>query len=121
MFSDKPICKGEIIEVCPAIVISHEEVERCKETLLYEYLFDWGEHGGPECIPCGFGLLYNHSSDPNIEWDTCPEDGTIEFTALKDIPADEELCHDYWPEQTVPFDGNGRWRARMEHMEQHLP
>ncbi|MDD5751891.1 MAG: SET domain-containing protein-lysine N-methyltransferase [Candidatus Peribacteraceae bacterium] len=114
MFSDKPIRKGEIVEVCPAIIISHEEAERCRETLLYEYLFDWGEHGGPECLPCGFGLLYNHSSDPNIEWDTRSGDETIIFTALKDIPADEELCHDYWPGQTIPFDSNGCWRARME-------
>jgi len=114
--TDAPIAKDAIVEVCPAIILSHEDVLAVRDTVIYEYTFDYDDHGGRECLPCGFGMLYNHSATPNIEWDTDLERQAIVFTALRDIKVGEELCHNYWPEAEVLFDDRGRWRERLEKM-----
>lgn len=116
VYSDAPFKEGDIVEICPAIILSHEEVEHLKHTLLYEYLFDWGEHGTEECLPCGLGMIYNHSGDANLEWDTNEQDTTVIFSAVRDIPAGEELCHDYWFGDEVIFDGP-KWRDLLEKKE----
>lgn len=118
VFTDAFIKKDDIVEVCPVTVLSREEVEAVRETIVYEYLFDWSDvRGNEECLPSGFGLIYNHSSEPNIEWDTDFATQSVIFTALRDIEPGEELCHNYWPGQVVVFDEQGRSRARMEAME----
>jgi SET domain-containing protein len=45
----------------------------------------------------GYGMLYNHSDDPNLFHRTAGR-LTIEFVALRDIEKGEELTHDYGPE-----------------------
>jgi len=114
VYSDLPIREGDIVEVCPIILLEKQEVESVKKTLVYDYTFDWDEKTGTECLPLGYGMIYNHSADPNIEWDTDPENETVVFTALRDIPAGEELCHNYWPGQTVVFT-DGKWREELEY------
>src|SRR3989338_2032434 len=113
VYSDTLIREGDTVEVCPVIPLTKEEVERCKQMLIYDYTFDWNEETCAECLPLGFGTLYNHSPNPNIEWDTDHEHETVVFTALRDIPAGEELCHYYLPGQDIVFE-NGKWRLKLE-------
>ena len=50
-------------------------------------------------IALGLGMVYNHSSDPNAEWEINEEDNRfIRFVAVKEIKENEEICHDYGDE-----------------------
>ena len=41
-------------------------------------------------------MIYNHGSPPNAEWQIADGDNRfIEFTALADIKAGDEILHDY--------------------------
>jgi hypothetical protein len=105
VFASKDFKKDEVIEVCPVIIMSHEDSELIISTVLNEYQFQWGKDGKEGAICLGYGSLYNHSHTPNAEFDTDLEKRTITFTALKDIKKGEEICTNYdWEldDPTVP-------------------
>jgi hypothetical protein len=52
---------------------------------------------GKLMLVLGYGMLYNHSADPNLFHRSAGRQ-LIEFVALRDIAAGEELTHDYGPE-----------------------
>ena len=47
----------------------------------------------------GYGMIYNHGSPANAEWQIADVDNRfIEFTALADIRAGDDILHDYGEE-----------------------
>jgi SET domain-containing protein len=95
VFCTHPLHAGDIIEICPAIVLPHQEIDLLSQSLLFEYYFLWGEQNDQCAIALGYGSLYNHSPDPNAEFTPDFGDDTILFIALKDIAAGEEITVDY--------------------------
>ncbi len=69
------------------------DVSAVKDTLLARYSFQWAEGG--VALALGYGSLYNHSSNPNCVYWTIKGEGVIEFVALVDIQAGEELRVNY--------------------------
>jgi hypothetical protein len=59
--------------------------------VLYDYTFSFGANLEDAAIALGFGSLYNHSSRPNATYIKCFEDRAIDFVALRDIKAGEEI------------------------------
>lgn len=52
----------------------------------------------------GYGMIYNHSYNPNIQWKIIDYNKRIiKFFAVRDISANEELCHNY---------GSMYWKSR---------
>lgn len=93
VFTSRDIPAGTTIENAPIIRLNLDDMEAIHETRLHDYYFLWGEHAC--AIALGYGSLYNHSRDPNTEYEMDFEDEDIRFFALRDIPAGSELLINY--------------------------
>ena len=124
VFCSEKIKKGEVVEIAPCLFFSEEEYWLIEKTDLSYFTYgidnDWREGDLEEdeeatvaALALGNGSLYNHSEKPNIDYDfegTEGPDGffeigdTIKFTALRNIPAHEELCINYGEDAANYFD-----------------
>ena len=68
VFTSKEISEGDLIEVCPVIVISKAELPILHKTILHDYYFLWGEEMTDCAIALGYGSLYNHAVHPNANF-----------------------------------------------------
>lgn len=100
VFATAPHAQGALIERCWVMPLDAEESTRSLTMpVLNRYLFPWFD--GTRCIISGAGLLYNFDSpeatrrDPNTECVLRRGISAIEFRALRDIGAGEELTWDY--------------------------
>jgi uncharacterized protein len=100
VFATQPFATGETVEVCPCLEIPEEQVVGVLEA--YVFASAWTE--GYNTLLFGYGSLYNHSADPNVEVVQEGEDA-IAMIALRDIEAGEELFHhygdDYWDTRDI--------------------
>lgn len=95
VFALHAIHKGEVIEICPVIVVSATDVELLKRTELHNYYFSWGHKKETVAIALGFGSMYNHSYHPTALYKKHYEQHLIEFIALNTIEKDEEITTNY--------------------------
>lgn len=95
VFTAEEIPAGALIEICPVIVISEQEVDVIHHTDLHDYYFVWGEENEMAAIALGYGSLYNHSFSPNAEFVLDLDHRTIEIFALRDIRPGEEITFNY--------------------------
>ena len=95
VFAAASIIRGEVVEVCPVIVIPAEQWHHVEPTVLALYIFNFGPEGEHAAIALGYGSLYNHSYSPNAEYTKHWEERVIHFTALRDIAVDEEITVNY--------------------------
>jgi SET domain-containing protein len=95
VFTSQDIEKGDVVEVCHVLVLEQHDAERIEKTTLKDYVFWWGESGIESCLVLGLGMLYNHSSDPNLTVERDFENLQICFRATRDISSHEELTHSY--------------------------
>ena len=103
VFATANIKKGEVIEVCPIIAVPKSQEKILRKTLLDDYVFPWATKNQPAVV-LGYGSLYNHSYDPNIEYDEDVKKKVMVFTALRNIKKGEELMSNY----------NGDWDSKEE-------
>jgi SET domain-containing protein len=93
VFTSRDIPKGSIIESAPVIICSEKDRLIIHKTLLHDYYFLWNEN---ECaIALGYGSLYNHSDKPNADFALDYMSNTIDFSAIMDIQAGEEIMINY--------------------------
>lgn len=108
VFTDTKINEGDLIESSPVIEFPEEEWEHIGETNLNSYCFFWGEELKQGALALGNGSLYNHSYKPNARYVRRVGDGLIDFVAVRDIEAGEEITVNYngYPEddESVWFD-----------------
>ncbi len=95
VFTSVTIETGDMIEICPLIIIPPNEVKSIHKTILHDYYFLWTEPAYSACIALGFGSLYNHNAANNAEVFMDVETQEIEFRACKTIIAGEEIFIDY--------------------------
>lgn len=95
VFAARDIEAGEIIEICPVLVFPLSELPHMRQTMLDDYYFDWGEDGKYYAVCLGYGSLYNHEYEPNAEYGMDFEAETIDFYAIKAIPAGVEITVNY--------------------------
>lgn len=94
VFAAQKIGKEEIIEECPCLTFREgEEAEHIDRTPLECYYFRWKE--GINAILFGYGSLYNHSYAPNALYRRNYDTSSMEFVALRDIEAGEEITINY--------------------------
>jgi len=89
------INEGDLIEICPVIVFSKEDLEKIHSTHLHDYYFLWGENRDQGAIALGFGSLYNHSDRPNAVFEIDVLDDEIRFYCIKEIGPGEEITISY--------------------------
>lgn len=92
VFSDTPITKGTIIETCNILPVSVRDATIAEDTIFDSYIYVWGD---AYALVFGYGMLYNHSDDPNAETDEDEKKEHLLVRAIRDIPADEEITFDY--------------------------
>ena len=89
VFTNEKIKKNEIVEVCVSILAYPEHQNYS------DFLFTAPGSGGA-FLPLGFGSIYNHSFTPNLIFRVISLDRRLlQFIAVRDIEAGEELTHDY--------------------------
>ncbi len=95
VFAAQDISEGEIIEICPVLIFPKAELPLVRQTMLDNYYFDWGTEGEYFAVCLGYGSLYNHEYEPNAEYGMDFEAQTIDFYAIKNIVAGEEITVNY--------------------------
>jgi SET domain-containing protein len=76
VFATEAIQMNTTIEIAPVIVLTKEHRIIVEQTLLYDYIFEWGEDHKSAAVALGYVSIYNHTIHPNcvyemdyeIEW-----------------------------------------------------
>ncbi|HNR16161.1 MAG TPA: SET domain-containing protein [Chitinophagaceae bacterium] len=95
MFTSEDIAAGTVIEISPVIIMSRKERELLDQTLLHDYIFEWGEKKDRCCMALGYVPVYNHSYESNCEYEMDFEQEQISIKAVRKILAGEELFINY--------------------------
>ena len=106
VFALRKINRGELIERSAVIVIPGTQWATMDETVLSNYVFDWGEKEEHAAVALGYVSIYNHSYTPNAELTECLDEDVIEVSALRDINPDEEIYVNY---NGAPDDQDELW------------
>ncbi|MCU0328030.1 MAG: SET domain-containing protein [Chitinophagales bacterium] len=95
VFTDEPIKKGTLIEICPMIVLPAEDRVHIDETKIFNYYFLWGDDHSLSAIALGYGSLYNHSRKANANYESYYDENELHIIAYRNIKADEEITINY--------------------------
>jgi uncharacterized protein len=95
IFARGIISKGETIEETPVVVIPESQIEHLDQTVLGDYYFVWGSNEEEAAVALGLCSLCNHSYRANTAFILKPERLTIQFVAVRDIEAGEEITINY--------------------------
>ncbi|HJV32103.1 MAG TPA: SET domain-containing protein [Bacillales bacterium] len=93
VFAKQDIKKGELIHEAPVLPYPNEEHVHIEKTLLADYAFEYGINHS--AILLGYGMLFNHSYQPNANYEINFENHTFNFYAYTDIKAGEEILINY--------------------------
>lgn len=101
VFTSVAITAGSVIEIAPVIVMSEKERKLLDQTLLHDYIFEWGVAG--QCaMALGWVPVYNHSYTANCDYEMDYSTNSIAIQTVRDIGSGEELFINYggsWDEQ----------------------
>ena len=95
VFTKTSIPANTIIETSPVIVMSGDERKLLDQTLLHDYIFEWGAESKQCCMALGYIAVYNHSYRSNCEYEMDFTNGVIKIKAIRNIGAGEELYINY--------------------------
>lgn len=99
VFTLSDIPEETIIEISPVIVMNDRDKAHLDQTLLHDYIFEWG-HGRQQCcMALGYVPIYNHAYLANCTYDMDLEHDMITIRTVRDISSGEELFINY----------NGEW------------
>jgi len=93
VFANCRIREGETIEIAPVIIISRREAEVVSKLKIVNFCYEWS--GNRTALALGYACFYNHSYEPNAEYDHLTKKSAIRFYALKDISKGQEITHNY--------------------------
>jgi hypothetical protein len=93
VFATRDIKKGELIHEAPVLPYPNKEHEYIEKTLLADYAFEYGINHTAFLL--GYGMLFNHSYQPNATYEINFPNHTFDFYAYTDILAGEEILINY--------------------------
>lgn len=99
VFTKEDIRARTVLEVAPVIVMSPKDRKIIDQTLLHDYIFEWGETNRQACLALGYVSLYNHSYSSNCEYEMEYDKMIITIRAVRSVKKGEELFINY----------NGSW------------
>lgn len=106
VFTLRDISVDDFIEICPVIVVPPDQIQYLDQTIFHDYYFLWPQPKGSACLPLGYGVLYNHSHQPNAKIIMDLDKNEFEFRCIVPIQAGEEIFIDY-------TDGEGENSKRL--------
>lgn len=74
------------------------------QTMLHDYIFEWGEKRNQCCVALGYISMYNHSYQSNCEYTMDYEQESISIKTMRSIKKGEELFINY----------NGDWNNKKK-------
>lgn len=95
VFTAENISKKTVVEISPVLVMSQQERSLIDQTLLHDYIFEWGHDKKQCCMALGYVPLYNHSFKSNCEYEMDFDDDIIRIKTIRFIKAGEELFINY--------------------------
>lgn len=95
VFTSRSLEAHTVIEVSPVIVMNEKERALLDQTLLHDYVFEWGDVGHGCCVALGYVSVYNHSFQSNCEYEMEYTEGWIRVVTVKPVKKDEELFVNY--------------------------
>ncbi|NII82711.1 MULTISPECIES: SET domain-containing protein-lysine N-methyltransferase [unclassified Pedobacter] len=95
VFCNTAIREGEVIEVCPVIIIPAKEFAALNATALMDYSFYFNKEENTLSLTMGFGSMYNHKQYPNAVYILDRGKKQMVFTAHEQIDAHTEICINY--------------------------
>ena len=101
MFTQANLRKNTLIEIAPVIVMSRADRAMLDQTLLHDYIFEWGDQAQSCCMALGYVPLYNHSYRSNCEYEMDFARELIRVKTVRAVKAGEELFINY----------NGDWNS----------
>jgi len=102
VFASADLKKNTVIEVAPVIVMSRKDRSFLDQTLLHDYIFEWGNQQDQCCMALGYVPLYNHSYESNCEYEMNFKKEIITVKTVRSIKAGDELFINY----------NGDWNNK---------
>ncbi|MGC4036522.1 MAG: SET domain-containing protein [Chitinophagaceae bacterium] len=102
IFTTEKIKANTTIEISPVIVMSDKDRNLLDQTLLHDYIFEWGIKQC--CMALGYVSVYNHSYASNCEYEMDIESQLIRIKTMRAIKAGEELFINY----------NGDWNNKKK-------
>lgn len=95
VFAKKEFLPGKIIEISPVVLLSQQEKEMLRHTLLYGYYFVVDHPEYAIAVGLGASSMFNHSYSANAEYTIAMEDEAITVRARKRIRKGEEITLNY--------------------------
>ncbi|MFA9557934.1 SET domain-containing protein [Evansella sp. AB-rgal1] len=93
VFATCNIAKGELIHEAPVVPYPNVEHQLIEHTVLADYVYEYGKNHG--AIVLGYGMLFNHSYEPNATYDINFDKHTFDYYAYTDIKAGDEIFINY--------------------------
>lgn len=95
VFTNEPIAAQVIIEIAPVIVMEQKDWLLLDQTLLHDYIFEWGGEKNQCAMALGWIAVYNHSFQSNCEYFMDFEDENMFIKTVRAIEKGEELFVNY--------------------------
>lgn len=106
VFTTKNIPANTAIEISPVIELTVKERKQIEGTKLYHYIFEWGVSRRQACMALGYVSMYNHSFEPNCEYEMDYGARTMTIRTIKPVKKGEELFFSY---NGTPDDKSPLW------------
>lgn len=95
VFATENLEAGMLIEESPVIVLPAKDRLLLDQTLLHDYIFEWGDDRKQCCMALGYIPIYNHTSPSNCEYEMDFEEHVIRIRTIRAVQAGEELFINY--------------------------
>ena len=95
VFTSEKIAPNTLIEISPVLVLSAKERKQVEKTLLFDYIFEWGNKRKKVCVALGYLSIYNHSYKANCEYEMDFVAKTMSVKTIRTIKKGEELFVNY--------------------------
>lgn len=102
VFTKTDLKKNTVVEIAPVVVMSKADRTFLDQTLLHDYIFEWGERQDQCCMALGYIPIYNHSYQSNCEYEMDFRKRVIKIKTVRAVKAGEELFINY----------NGDWNNK---------
>lgn len=95
VFTRERIPANTVIELSPVIVMEKKDRAFLDQTMLHDYIFEWGKNNEQCCMALGLVPMYNHNYKSNCEYFMDFEEQSIMVKTVRVIEKDEELTINY--------------------------
>ena len=93
VFATCDIKKGQLLHEAPVVSYPNDQHQYIEKTILGDYAFEYGINHS--AVLLGYGMLFNHSYEPNATYEINFNNHSFDFFAFTDIKAGDEVLINY--------------------------